>query len=51
MVRVKPFEPAAALVGESDCTDGAGLPLGGGGVELPPPQEQSRKAKRPQTSP
>lgn len=50
-VSVKPLDPAAALLGEIDWIEGAGFPLGGGGVELPPPQEQSKETKRPQTSP
>lgn len=43
IVRVKPLDPAAALLGEIDWIEGAGFPLGGGGVELPPPHEQSSK--------
>jgi len=50
MVSVKPLEPAAALLGEIDWIEGAGL-LGGGGVELPVPQEQSKKTRKPQMSP
>ena len=48
IVNVNPFEPAAALDGENDCTVGTGFPVGGG-VELPPPQEQNIRAKKEHT--